>query len=210
MKKMIQRIAYTFDLRFVLLIIFAAFSAWLSFSYRQQAAQAANYRYQLRWYNNELNITRFSMMSLDDAFQENLSRVGLQADGAGVNVFNKMVPAARPVLYLKKDACSECYHETLISIVNYFYDCDRFIIVSHPSNRPFLQELASKDFIRDFELVAWSVDPLYSNENTYPEAQLILFDANLHTKGFFTLDFMKDSGFMCQYLNWIEEAVMDI
>ncbi|TVR38986.1 MAG: hypothetical protein EA394_10135 [Bacteroidia bacterium] len=210
MKKHFLRIANAVDLRFILLVVFAAVSVWLSFSYRQQMAQAADYRYQLRWYDNELSFTRFSMMSLDDAFRDNLSRVGMLADGAGVHIFNHLEPAARPVLYLNQDACSECYHETLISIVNYFYDCDRFTIVSHPLNEPFLQKLAAKEFIRDIELVTWSVDPLYANGSLYPEAQLILFDEDMRTRAVFTLDFMKDSGFMCQYLNWIEEVVTNI
>jgi len=76
---------------------------------------------------------------------------------------------------------------------------DGFRIVSHPTNRHFLMQALSDDALNNPQKVTWLNHPLYANETTQYDAELLLVASTGLITGLLPLELMKEEALFAAF-----------
>jgi len=172
-----------------LIFFFLALSLWLSFKVKSQRQELFQVKTTLVQNKNQNNLLSYQIDVLQEAFALNF---GLAHEPLLLQeVMNS--PAASPmiVLYLKAHACSPCNMPVIRRLIEQGWQHDGFRIVSHATNRHFLMQALS-DEIKNPQKVIWLNGPLYANETTQYDAELLLLAPTGLITGLLPLELMKE------------------
>jgi hypothetical protein len=209
MKKIIIKYSRKANLSFVLLLSFIGLTIWLSYIVKKQYAaneqlesSIEQTRYDEFLLHNRINL-------LNDAFMENIQLKGVKLSGSAVySIAQKLIDADLvPVLYLRAYGCEDCYSTIITSIIDRLSGKAGFHIISHSSNRHYIEEMYKLNVIKDLSIVLWDDDELYSNSFAQTTAELILIDNQQRVKALLPLDFFLDHHLFLTYIGWIESRL---
>jgi len=177
-------------LREVLIFLFLAISLWLSFNLKSQRQELFQIKTTLAQNNNQNKLLSYQLDVLQEAFTLNF---GLLPEPLLMpEVMN--TPARRPmaVLYLKAHACSPCNMPVIRRLIEQGWQHHGFRIVSHATNRHFLMQALSDDALNNPKKVTWLNHPLYANETTQYDAELLLVASTSLISGLLPLELIKE------------------
>jgi len=113
-----------------------------------------------------------------------------------------------PILYLKEDACSDCYVRIIEAIINRLDNVNQFHIISHSSNRHFITQMIRPKVIPSDKQVTWTDEEIYGDEYSYSTADLFIINSDMQVRLFLPLDFLNDSYFFEEYMSFLENQLM--
>lgn len=193
------------DLGFVSLLVFIGLTVWLSHIVKKQYVARAQLessieqnRYDQFLLHNRINL-------LNDAFMENVQLRGEKLSGQAMNSLGqKLIDADLvPVLYLKAYSCEDCYSNIITSIIDRLSGKAGFHIVSHSSNRHYIDQMYKSNVIKDISMVLWDDDELYSDSFAQNSAELILLDRQQRVNALLPINFFVDPYLFSTYMAWV-------
>ncbi len=205
MKTMLKKLIRGLEPGFLVLPVFIGLTVWLSFTVKKQNADNTRLessieknRYDQFLLHNRINL-------LNDAFIENIRLKGMILSGSSIYAITQKCNDADivPVLYLRAYSCEDCYSNIIKSIIERLTVKACFHIVSHSSNRPYIEELYEENIINDFDKVLWDDDEIYSNPWVYSPAELILVDKQQRINALLPLNFFLDAQLFSTYMTWV-------
>jgi len=174
----------------ILLIIFIMLTLWLSFKVKSQRQELFQIKTTLAQNNNQNNLLSYQLSILQEAFALNfgLAHEPLLLPEVMIS------PGTSPmfVLYLKAHTCSPCNMPVIRRLIEQSWQHDGFHIVSHATNRHFLMQALSDDDLNNPQKVTWLNHPLYANETTQYDAELLLVAPTGLITGLLPLELMKE------------------
>lgn len=209
MKRCLLNLRRKFDPGFVLLLVFIGLTVWLSYIVKEQYAARAQLESSIEQnrFDNFLLHNRVNL--LNDAFMDNIQLKGEQLSGSAMQTIAQNLFDADlvPVLYLGAYSCDDCYSTIITSILNRLSDNAGFHIVSHSSNRHYIEEMYKLNVIKDLSIVLWDDDELYSNSFMHSSAELILLDRQQRVNALLPLSFFLDPYLFSTYMAWFTSGL---
>jgi len=173
-----------------LIFFFLALSLWLSFKVKSQRVELLQEKTTLAQYNSQNNLLNYHLEILQEAFALNF---GLAHEPLLLpEVINSNATSQMFVLYLKAHACSPCNMPVIRRLIEQGWQHDGFHIVSHATNRHFLMQPLSDDALNNPQKVTWLNHPLYANESTQYDAELLLVAPTGLITGLLPLELLKE------------------
>jgi hypothetical protein len=190
-------------LREVLIFLFLAISLWLSFKVKSQRQELFQVKTTLVQNNNQNNLLSYQLDVLQEAFALNFGF--LPEPLLITEILNTPALGPMALLYLKAHACSPCNMPVIRRLIEQGWQHDGFRIVSHATNRHFLMQALSDDALNNPQKVTWLNHPLYANETTQYDAELLLVAPAGHITGLLPLELLKEealfSGLLKDFFN---------
>jgi len=180
-----------------LIFFFLAISLWLSYKVKSQQVELSQVKTALAQSNSQNNLLTHQLNILQEAFALNL---GLAHEPLLLQeVMNS--PAASPiaVLYLKAHACSPCNIPVIRRLIDQGWQHDGFRIISYASNRHFLMQAVNDDDLNNPQKVIWINGPLYANETTQYDAELLLLASTGLITGLLPLELIKEEALFTNF-----------
>ncbi len=204
MKKCFWGLRKKVDLGFVSLLVFVGLTVWLSYIIKTQYAARAKLESSIEQnrFDNFLLHNRVNL--LNDAFMDNIQLKGEQLTGSATHVIAQNLTDADlvPVLYLRAYSCDDCYSTIITGILDRLSDKQGFHIISHSSNRHYIEEMHRLNIIKDLGIVLWEDDELYSNSFMHSTAELVLIDRQQRVNALLPLNFFLDPYLFSTYMAW--------
>jgi hypothetical protein len=195
-----KKLKYKLDLSLVLFGIFLTTSIILSFKL-SNANKIINSQNKL-----DVRISEYRLFQLNEAFIQNYSIQGTAVHHDS-DVFNNYVGRHKTlaVLYLMENACSECYLNSIRDVIKKLGGIDNFLIVSHPTNKNFINEMIESSINLKINKVVYSENDFYSkSSDSLTNAVLLIIDANKRIKLHLSMDLLKDDFFFNEYITFLE------
>jgi hypothetical protein len=195
-----KKLKYKLDLSLVLFVIFLTTSIILSFKL-SNANKIIHSQNKL-----DVRISEYRLYLLNEAFLLNYALHGTVVNTKSEIIdeyLNKYKNLA--VLYLKQNACSECYNNTISNVIEKLGVKNNFLIISHPSNKQFINEMVETKNKLSKNMIIFSEYNLYSNSSTsHINSVLLIFDYNKQIKLYLSMDLLKDDFFFNEYITFLE------
>ena len=199
---------FKIDIPFVLFIVFFIASVFLSFKLKVQKETCAQQNAQQT--EQELQNLSYRLAILNQTFKDNYKLAGENLLINNPDIFTEIVLEENdiPVLYLKEDACSDCYVRLIEAIINRLGNVNQFHIISHTSNRHFINLMLKLKTIPSDKQVTWTDEEIYSDKFSYSTADLFIINSDMDVRLFLPLDFLNNSYFFEQYMSFLENQLM--
>jgi len=202
-----SNLPFKIDIPFILFLVFFIASVFLSFKIK---VQKENYAQQNAQYEQEMQNLSYRLALLNQNFKDNYKIAGENLLMNNPELFTGIVFEENdiPVLYLKEDACSDCYVRLIEAIINRLGNVNQFHVISHSSNRHFINLMLRLKTIPSDKQVTWTDEEIYSDEYSYSTADLFIINSDMDVRLFLPLDFLNDSYFFEEYMLFLENELM--
>jgi hypothetical protein len=209
MKSFISRCVRKSDLRLVLLISFIGLTIWLSYNIKKQHVTNKHLKSSLEKTRMDDFLLHNRVHLLNDVLMDNIELKGKKLSGTAIELITQTLiqPGLAPVLYLRAYSCEDCYRNIITSIIDRLSRKKGFHIISHSSNRHYIEEMVQINVINDLSIVLWDDEELFSNSLTNSSAELVLVDNQQRIKALLPLNFFLDPYLFSTYLAWIESGL---
>jgi hypothetical protein len=209
MKKIVSKFSRKVNLSFVLLLLFIGLTIWLSYILKKQYATNEKLKSSIEQNRHDEFLLHNRINHLNDAFMENIKMKGEKLSGSAVySIAQKLLDAdIVTVLYLRAYSCEDCYSSIITRIIDRLSGKAGFHIISHSSNRHYIEEMHKLNVIKDLSIVLWDDDELYSTSFPQTTAELVLIDNQQRVKAMLPLDFFSDHHLFLNYVTWIESGL---
>jgi hypothetical protein len=109
------------------------------------------------------------------------------------------------ILFLEKNACSECYITTIKTIIHSLRNLNHFYIISHESNSSIINE--TKTEINTSIKTIWTNEDLYYNSVPFMyNSTLILVDSFYTIRWVLPIEFLNESIYLDDYITFIKKT----
>ena len=198
---------FKINIPIILLLIFFTTSVFLSFKIRIQKEKFAEYYDQQ--YDQQNQILSYRLDLLMQTFKDNYKIAGESLLMNNPELLAGIVPGQNdiPVLYLKEDACSDCYERFIEAIINRLGNVNQFHIISHNSNRHFITLLLRLNKIPSDKQIIWTDEKIYGDEYSYSTADLLILNPDMTIRFFLPLDFLKENYYFEEYMLFLENQL---
>ncbi|MBS4014809.1 MAG: hypothetical protein KGZ97_13840 [Bacteroidetes bacterium] len=191
------------DISFILFLIFLIASVALSFNLNEVNKKLKNKPTQEKGY------LEYQISMLNEVFLLNYDLNGtvVQSNSEIVDEYlNKYKELS--VLYLKQDACSECYNRTIRDVIKKLSNKETFLIISHPTNKTYLEGILETKELFSKNKIIFSSSNLYSNSSTsHINSVLLIIGSNKQIRLYLSMDFLKDDYFFNVYISFLENNI---
>jgi Fe-S cluster biogenesis protein NfuA len=169
-----------------LLVVFIAISVWLSFKVKSlnKKLNYANTKQinitkenKMFKYHHEL-ITEVLEINIKNHPSINSGKISLNNEDNDQTI----------ILYLKANSCTSCNISTVSAMIENFSNNKNFAIVSHTTNKAFIQSFASKEI----EPVHYVEDKFIQENNPIYDAEILIIDRNYSILGRLPLELLKE------------------
>lgn len=205
MKTMLKILVRRFEPSFLVLPVFIGLTIWLSFTVKKQNADNTRLESSIEKNRHDQFLLHNRINLLNDAFMGSIQSIGNKLSGPAINAISQKPTDADilPVLYLRAYSCEDCYSNIIKSIIERLSGTAEFHIVSHSSNRPYIEDLYEENIIVDFDKVLWVDDEIFTNPSVYSSAELILIDRHQRINALLPMSFFLDTQLFSTYIAWI-------
>ena len=203
MKPFLEKLHLKFNLSFILFLVFLAVAIFLSIKLRiEQQSTPDSIEREKQMLNYRLNL-------INETFKANYELSGTKIPTDNNEYFYEVFQenSTAPVLYLKKYACSDCYVMTIEAILEQMSQWEAFFIISHSSNRHFVDEMKEIGVIPPDSRVVWTNEELPHGGGLYSTADLLILNPNMTIRFFLPLDFLKENYFFEEYMLFLENEL---
>lgn len=209
MKKNILKFSRKVNLGFVFLLLFIGITIWLSYIVKKQYTTNEQLKSSIEQTRHDEFLLHNRINHLNDAFMENIQLKGEKLSGSAVySIAQKLLDADLvPVLYLRAYSCEDCYRSIITGIIDRLSGKAGFHIISHSSNRHYIEEMYKLNVIKDLSIVLWDDDELYSTSFPQTTAELVLIDNQQRVQAMLPLDFFLDHHLFLTYIAWLESGL---
>ncbi len=199
---------FKIDIPFILFLVFFIASVFLSFKIKVLKENCAQENAQQQ--EQEMQNLSHRLALLNQNFKDNYKIAGENLLMNNPELFTGIVPEEHdiPVLYLKEDACSDCYNKLIEKIIVHLGNVNQFHIISHNSNRRFITLLLRLNKIPSNKQIIWTDEKMYGDEYSYSTADLLILNADMTIRFFLPLDFLKENYFFEEHMLFLENQLM--
>jgi len=203
-----SKLPFKIDIPFILFLVFFIASIFLSFKLKVQKENCAQQNAQQ--HEQEMQNLSYRLALLNQTFKDNYKIAGEKLLINNPELFTGLVFEENdiPVLYLKEDACSDCYVRLIEAIINRLGNVNQFHVISHSSNRYFINLMLRLKTIPSDKQVTWTDEEIYSDDYSYSTADLFIINSDMDVRLFLPLDFLNDSYFFEEYMLFLENELM--
>lgn len=193
------------DFGIILLLLFIGLTVWLSYVVKKQYTSKSGLEASIEQNRRDNFVLHNRVHLLNDAFLENIQLKGEEPLGSSMHVIaQKFIDADLvPVLYLRAYSCEDCYSTVITSIIDRLSDKAGFHVISHSSNRHYIDELYNSGIIKDLSIVLWDDEELFDNSFVQSSAELILLDRQQRVSALLPINFFVDSYLFSTYMAWV-------
>lgn len=197
------------DFGIMLLLLFIGLTVWLSYVVKKQYKSRASLEASIEQNRRDNFLLHNRVHLLNDALMENVRLKGERLSVFALHAMDQKIIDADlfPVLYLRAYSCEDCYSSIITSIIDRLSGKAGFHIVSHSSNRPYIDELYKSDVIRDLSIVLWEDEELFGNTFAQSSAELILLDRQQRVSALLPINFFVDSYLFSTYMAWVTSGL---
>ncbi|MBS4013009.1 MAG: hypothetical protein KGZ97_04505 [Bacteroidetes bacterium] len=183
----------------ILLSVFVFYSLFVLFKQNSKISKIRE-QYEIEL-NNSHDKIEFLNATLRENFNQNGKELAIQDDFHEQLLKKEKLVA---VLFLEKNACSDCYIETVRKIIYRLGCLDPFLIVSHKNNLSIIEEAKMEEQISDSKIV-WTNEDIYHNSISFTNnSALLIIDNNLTVRWVLPLEFINDKLFFNEYISFLE------
>jgi hypothetical protein len=179
------------NLNLILLIVFLGLSVWLSIlvkNLRHEVNNANTYQASII---RENRILKYQLGIFNEVLELNLSKQQPVNIFALPDLFINS-PEIKLLMYLKANSCSDCNISTVSNIVEKLSSNDNFALISHTSNKYFIEDLLKKEILKDKELIHYVEDKFIQEHNPVYDAEILIIDRNYSILGRLPLELLKE------------------
>ncbi len=197
------------DFGIMLLLLFIGLTVWLSYVVKKQYTFRASLEASIEQNRRDNFLLHNRVHLLNDALMENVRLKGERLSVFALHAMDQKIIDADlfPVLYLRAYSCEDCYSSIITSIIDRLSGKAGFHIVSHSSNKHYIDELYKSDIIQDLSLVLWDDNDLYSNSFAQSSAELILLDRQQRVNAMLPISFFLDPYLFSTYMAWVASGL---
>ncbi len=169
-------------------ILFITLSIWLSFSFKKTNEAFFHAESQIKAMEHALNVSKNHTGILQEALKLNIGKAPVQIYSYNPSGFGN----GSQILYLKAHACNPCNMPVIEGLINLATASDNFQIVSHTTNRHFLQPVIQNNGLSGNERVNWLNGKLYEYHRPLYDAELLFVDSKGFILGVLPLELLKE------------------
>jgi hypothetical protein len=111
------------------------------------------------------------------------------------------------LLFLEKNACSDCYIDKIKKIISRLSHIESFLIVSHENNVSLIKEAKLAKQIIDCKVVWTNEDIHYNSVAFQNNSALLIVDNNKTILWVLPLEFINESTFFNEYITFLEKSL---
>ncbi|MBS4012810.1 MAG: hypothetical protein KGZ97_03480 [Bacteroidetes bacterium] len=179
------------NLNFILLILFIGISVWLSLLVRSLKNEVSSLNISNKSITKETIVLTHKLDFLNDLLALNFQKHPT-LNNTPLSLLFSNLNEVNFTLYLKAYSCSDCNISTISTLIEKLSIYDNFTLISHTSNKYFIEELLSKETIKEIAMVHYIEDKFIRENNPIYDAEILIIDSKLDILGRLPLELLKE------------------